>query len=463
MALARLNVGTGKKGKAAPHAAYIAREGKYAKPDDNLEKLEFVGHGNMPKWAEAEPSFFWQMSDAHERANGSAYREHVIALPRELTADQRHDLILDWIDKELGDKHAYQYAIHNHLALDGGEQPHCHLMFSERTIDGISRDPDQYFKRYNSKNPEKGGAKKANTGMKPADRRADLIAQRERWEQTCNRHLEQAGSNATISMKSYKDQGIKSTPFNLPMKQFNNPKFKQIYLEKLGARLECEKAIEECNEIDVPKSIDRITKQAERERLAKQERENSLALAARISAKLDEQARIEAEQARIETEQARIQAQQQAIKKARKLDTPTKAPTVKLGDRLINELEELHQRHDLFADKLDSGKMTEREARTICQDFFIATQVTCGELNIARVPDKYDMEKYEKVYEAIDKLVGSVEQRLENVGLEDIKEQAQATDKLQAIRQSLDAHTARIDAPTKPQQQQLTNTRPSPR
>lgn len=160
MALARLNVGTGKKGKAAPHAAYIAREGKYAKPDDNLEKLEFVGHGNMPKWAEAEPSFFWQMSDAHERANGSAYREHVIALPRELTADQRHDLILDWIDKELGDKHAYQYAIHNHLALDGGEQPHCHLMFSERTIDGISRDPDQYFKRYNSKNPEKGGAKK---------------------------------------------------------------------------------------------------------------------------------------------------------------------------------------------------------------------------------------------------------------------------------------------------------------
>ena len=451
MALARLSVGIGKKGKAAPHAAYIAREGKYAKPDDDLEKLEFTGYGNMPEWAKTEPSFFWKMSDAHERQNGSAYREHVIALPRELKPEQRHDLILDWIEQELGDRHAYQYAIHNPTALDGGEQPHCHLMFSERTIDGISRDPDQYFKRYNSKNPEKGGSKKANTGMKPADRKADLIAQRERWEQTCNRHLEQAGSNATISMKSYKDQGIKLTPFNLPMNQFNNPKFKQIYLDKLGARSDCEKAIQECNELDVPKSIDRIAKQAERERLAKQERENSLALAARISAKLDEQARIQTQQA----EQARIQTQQQAAKKARKLDTPTKAPKVKLGERLINELERLHQRHDLFADKLDSGTMRELEARAMIQNFFIATQHTCGELNIAKVPDKYDMEKYEKVYEAIDKLVGSVEQRLENVGLEDIKEQAQATDKLQAIRKILDAHTARIDAPAQPQQQPM--------
>ena len=26
--------------------------------------------------------------------------------------------------------------------------------------DGIERDPEQYFKRYNSKNPERGGAKK---------------------------------------------------------------------------------------------------------------------------------------------------------------------------------------------------------------------------------------------------------------------------------------------------------------
>ena len=139
MAVARLSVGVGKKGKAAPHALYIAREEKYAKPDDDLEKLEFKGHGNMPSWAQDRPSFFWKMSDEHERKNGTTYREHVISLPRELTALQRHRLVTDWIEQEINDKHAYQYAIHNPPAIDGKEQPHVHLMFSERLRDGIER------------------------------------------------------------------------------------------------------------------------------------------------------------------------------------------------------------------------------------------------------------------------------------------------------------------------------------
>lgn len=263
MAIARLSVGTGSKGKASPHAKYIAREGKYAKANDSLEKLEFTGHGNMPKWAEHEPNYFWQMSDEHERKNGSTYREHVIALPRELSIDQRHELILDWIKREIGDKHAYQYAIHNPPALDGLEQPHCHLMFSERTRDGIERDPEQYFKRYNAKNPDKGGAKKANTGMKPADRRADLLAQRERWEQTCNAHLEKSGSDSRISMQSLKAQGIKRAPVNMTMTQFNTPGINNSYREWLKAREESRKATAESQQINVSAELAHIrTEQA---------------------------------------------------------------------------------------------------------------------------------------------------------------------------------------------------------
>lgn len=236
MAIARLSVGTGKKGKASPHAQYIAREGKYAKDNNSLEKLEHTGHGNMPAWAEHNPNYFWQSADEHERKNGSTYREHVIALPRELSSDQRHDLIKDWIDQEIGDKHAYQYAIHNPPAMDGKEQPHAHIMFSERTRDGIERDPDQYFKRYNSKNPERGGAKKANTGMKPADRKADLLAQRDRWEKTCNAHLEQAGRYERISMKSLKAQGIEREPTNFTMTQLKKPEIKDTYKSLLEAK-----------------------------------------------------------------------------------------------------------------------------------------------------------------------------------------------------------------------------------
>ena len=260
MAVARLSVGVGKKGKAAPHALYIAREEKYAKPDDDLEKLEFKGHGNMPKWAQARPNFFWKMSDEHERKNGTTYREHVISLPRELTALQRHRLVTDWIEQEINDKHAYQYAIHNPPAIDGGEQPHLHLMFSERLRDGVEREPDLYFKRHNSAHPERGGAKKANTPKLSADRKADLVAQRERWEQLCNKHLELSGTDARISMKSLKEQGIDREPINLTMKQIKSDRYESVYKDLKQAERSSKLATEDVEDlIDVAAELERLT------------------------------------------------------------------------------------------------------------------------------------------------------------------------------------------------------------
>ena len=92
--------------------------------------------------------------------NGSTYREYEIALPREMNAKQRLELVEEFIQSEIGSKYPYQFAIHNPKAMDGNDQPHVHLMFNERLQDGIERDPEQYFKRYNSKNPERSGAKK---------------------------------------------------------------------------------------------------------------------------------------------------------------------------------------------------------------------------------------------------------------------------------------------------------------
>ncbi|MCI3049250.1 hypothetical protein ML378_26340, partial [Escherichia coli] len=39
-------------------------------------------------------------------------------------------------------------------------QPHAHIMMSQRVNDGIERTPEQYFRRYNARYPERGGAKK---------------------------------------------------------------------------------------------------------------------------------------------------------------------------------------------------------------------------------------------------------------------------------------------------------------
>jgi hypothetical protein len=213
MAIARLSAKVGKAGKAGPHADYIAREGVYARRLDKGEALEATESGNMPRWAKTNPGEFWRSADVHERANGTTYREFELALPRELPPADRAALVRDFVTQELGERHAYTWAIHRPKAADGLDQPHAHLMFSERRRDGIERDPDQYFRRYNAKAPERGGARKGygdrpGQTMTATERKAELRGLRGRWESLTNAHLERAGVDARIDMRSYRAQGI---------------------------------------------------------------------------------------------------------------------------------------------------------------------------------------------------------------------------------------------------------------
>ncbi|EPY6164634.1 mobilization protein MobA [Yersinia enterocolitica] len=211
MASYHLSVKTGGKGNASPHADYIAREGKYAREKDS--DLEHKESGNMPAWAAHKPPEFWKAADTFERANGCTYREIEIALPRELKPEQRLELVRDFVRQEIGDRHAYQFAIHNpKAAIAGGEQPHAHIMFSERMNDGIDRDPQQYFKRANNKAPERGGAKKVRFGETPTERKEHLVAQRERWADLQNKHLERYQHTDRVDARSLKAQGIEREP-----------------------------------------------------------------------------------------------------------------------------------------------------------------------------------------------------------------------------------------------------------
>lgn len=246
MAIGMMSVRVGRKGKALPHCQYIAKLDKFAKDSDQVVAHSY---GNMPDWAKDNPALFWEMADLHERKNGSTYREHILSLPRELNVEQRLALLEDWIDQEIGEKYPYHFVIHNKIALDGGEQPHAHLMFSERINDGIARSFDQLFKRYNAKNPAKGGAKKDNTGLGPTERRVRLKAQRERWGDLVNRHLLEYGFEPVVDMRNWKQRGLESKPENYTMKQMNNPEFRQAYSEVVST-------IREINELNYLKDED---------------------------------------------------------------------------------------------------------------------------------------------------------------------------------------------------------------
>ena len=277
MAIGRLSVKVGKAGKAGPHAAYIAREGKYANRLENGEKLEAKESGNMPDWARDHPQEFWKAADEYERKNGTTYREMEIALPRELSPDQRKDLVREFVQQEIGERHAYQWAIHTPKAIDGGEQPHVHLMFSERQLDGIDRDPDQYFKRYNAKNPEKGGSRKEYGNVDPEAkgefrklaRKTELRDLRGRWEKTCNQSLESAGIEARIDMRSHAERqsGIDPERTQLPS-EWNNPAKRAQVIEFRLARTEQVSARENLKREIPDAGAEIISLQAERDRRA---------------------------------------------------------------------------------------------------------------------------------------------------------------------------------------------------
>ena len=205
MAVYHLKVGFGSRAggqSARAKNEYIEREGRYAA---DSEEREHVEHGHMPAWAQDDPHAYWQAADAHERANGRLYSEVQFALPRELDAGGRRELAGAFAERVCGgERLPYTLALHKGEAEtpDKPDNPHAHLMFSERGNDGIARSEEQWFKRHNPTAPERGGARKSRAA-KAGDW---LDTTRQAWEQTANRALEQAGRAERIDGRSLPDR-----------------------------------------------------------------------------------------------------------------------------------------------------------------------------------------------------------------------------------------------------------------
>jgi len=210
MALMHIGIKSGKPGKAADHADYILREGPHRKGAKSADLIH-QGYGNLPPGIE-DPRTFWKAADKGERINAAAYREIVISLPSELTPQQRRELVEEFIDREIAAK-PHQFAIHcPNAALGGGEQPHAHIMFSDRIPDGIAREPKSFFSRYNAKSPERGGCRKDSGGRDPITLREEIVRRRENWATLQNEYLEKYGHDSKVDHRSHRDRGIAWAP-----------------------------------------------------------------------------------------------------------------------------------------------------------------------------------------------------------------------------------------------------------
>ena len=170
---------------------YITRTSHFKNYKESVsEQIEFVKSGNLPSFAEGKPAEFWQAADVFERSNGRTCSSLVVALPKELNQAQRIELAEAFIT-EFADRYRFPFscAIHNHAgSIAGIEQPHLHLMYSERHMDGIDRSAEQFFKRYNPKDPQKGGAQKLTADVLGMGK-AQLQLYRQKTEELINDSL----------------------------------------------------------------------------------------------------------------------------------------------------------------------------------------------------------------------------------------------------------------------------------
>lgn len=137
-----------------------------------VEHAEIVAPDDAPSWALDRQSL-WNRADAAEkRKDARTAKEVLVALPRELTLAQQVELVRDFARTEFTAKGLVaDFSIHAPDALDGGKQPHAHILIATRALeaDGFAKGKD-----------------------KSLDQPDGIEAIRERWATHTNRALEQA-------------------------------------------------------------------------------------------------------------------------------------------------------------------------------------------------------------------------------------------------------------------------------
>lgn len=200
MANYHLRMVYGKVGKGVPHINYIMGQDKYDYKEDEI----LYDNHNMPDWVNS-PKDFWETADSQERVNGVVYKEIRISLPNELSDSENIELLNEFVNKELGNNHYYSAVIHNREDNEftgKHENIHAHIMFCTRKVDEIERTKETFFKRSNSKHPEKGGCAKD----KNWDDKERLLEIRKSWENMQNKALENNNISTRVSCETLKKQ-----------------------------------------------------------------------------------------------------------------------------------------------------------------------------------------------------------------------------------------------------------------
>lgn len=172
-------------GTAGAHLLYIARDGAVPEvvseymPSDPNEARSWMDRAEMA-----------------DRKNARVVDKVRIALPRELNAQERMQLVQDFARDLTGDRVAWFAAIH--AQGKDAHNPHCHLVIRDRDIDTGKR----VLRLSDS------ARDRIKAGLEP--KAVEWV--RSKWEEYANRALEAAGHEVRIDRRTLEAQGIDREP-----------------------------------------------------------------------------------------------------------------------------------------------------------------------------------------------------------------------------------------------------------
>lgn len=169
-----------------------------------VEHAEIVlPEGVDAEWARDRSALWNAAEKAENRKDARVAREFEVALPHELSADQRISLTREFA-QELANRHgaAVDFAVHQPHSASDVRNHHAHIMLTTRQVTGEGLTDKTYIEREN---------KWLLSNDLPTSQ-MQLRDIRQSFEQMTNAHLARAGLDIRVDHRSHAERGLEITP-----------------------------------------------------------------------------------------------------------------------------------------------------------------------------------------------------------------------------------------------------------
>lgn len=209
---------------AAYRSGETLKDDRYEKTHDftrkeNVLHAEIITPDGAPAWMTDREKLWNAVEAGEKRKDAQLAKEIILTLPRNLDADEQKQVVRDFVKENLTSRGLVaDFAIHSPEASDGDRNPHAHIMFTLRPVEGD------------------GFGKKLTGRINGLDDRKVLGDMRNSYETILNQASVQKNPEIHFDLRNLKEKGIDREP---------QPKIgpKVTHLEKRGYQTEWGKEV----------------------------------------------------------------------------------------------------------------------------------------------------------------------------------------------------------------------------